>query len=132
MSRTKRNGLDAANAEPVKSDSNHAADFIATDDNGQLSFLPPLPFAPTWPRKHTLEDKALALLLDGRLIDHPEFEGDCGSWRLAAVVFNLRALGWPVDTIAKPAPTETRPGRTVALYRLPTKYAAQALTGGAV
>jgi len=26
----------------------------------QLSFLPPPPFSPTWPRQHTLEDKALA------------------------------------------------------------------------
>jgi len=97
----------------------------------QLSFLPPPPFSPTWPTRNTLEDKALALLLAGRLIDHPEFEGDCGSWRLAAVVFNLRALGWPIDTIPTPAPTDKRPGRTVALYQLPSKYAAQALAGGA-
>ncbi len=97
----------------------------------QLSFLPPPPFSPTWPTRNTLEDKALALLLAGRLIDHPEFEGACGSWRLAAVVFNLRALGWPIDTIATPAPTDQRPGRTVALYRLPSKYAALALAGGA-
>ena len=46
----------------------------------QLSFLPPAPFCPAWPTKHTLEDKALALLIAGRAIDHPEFEGDCGSW----------------------------------------------------
>jgi hypothetical protein len=97
----------------------------------QLSFLPPAPFCPAWPTKHTLEDKALALLMAGRLLDHPEFEGDCGSWRLAAVVFNLRALGWPIDTIPTPSPTDKRPGRTVALYRLPSKYAAQALAGGA-
>ena len=98
----------------------------------QLSFLPPPPFCPTWPTKHTLEDKALALLLAGRLIDHPAFEGDFCSWRLAAVIFNLRALGWPIDTCPTPAPTDKRPGRTVALYRLPTKYAAQALAGGAL
>ena len=131
MSRASKNGLDAANAEPVKSHSKHATDFIATDDNGQLSFLPPLPFCPTWPTKHTLEDEALALLLAGRLIDHPEFEGDCGSWRLAAVVFNLRALGWPIDTILTPAPTDRHPGRTVALYHLPSKYAALAHTDSA-
>lgn len=97
----------------------------------QLSFLPPAPFCPAWPTKHTLEDKALALLMAGRLLDHPEFEGDCGSWRLAAVVFNLRALGWPIDTIPTPSPTDKRPGRTVALYHLPAKYIAQALAEGA-
>jgi hypothetical protein len=95
----------------------------------QLSFLPPPPFCPTWPTEHTFEDKALALLMAGRLLDHPEFEGDCGSWRLAAVVFNLRALGWPIDTIPTPCPTNTRPGRTVALYRPSAKYIAQALAG---
>jgi len=97
----------------------------------QLSFLPPPPFAPSWPRKHTLEDKALALLLDGRAIDHPAFEGDCGSWRLAAVFFNLRVMGWHGVTTATPAPTETQPGRMVALYTLHPKFAALALHGGA-
>jgi hypothetical protein len=96
----------------------------------QLSFLPPAPFCPAWPTKHTLEDKALALLMAGRLLDHPAFQGDCGSWRLAAVIFNLRALGWPIDTMTKPSPSDTCPGRTVALYRLPAKYIAQALAGG--
>lgn len=97
----------------------------------QLSFLPLPKFFPTWPTKHTLEDKALAVLMTGRAINHPEFEGDCGSWRLAAVVFNLRALGWPIDTIPTPCPTEKSPGRTVAQYHLPAKFIAQALAGGA-
>ena len=132
MSRPNENGLNAANAEPVKTLSKRTHDFIASGTGEQLSFLPEPPFNPTWPTKHTLEDKALALLLAGRAIDHPEFEGDCGSWRLAAVIFNLRALGWPIDTCPTPAPTDKRPGRTVALYRLPTKYAAQALAGGAL
>lgn len=95
----------------------------------QLSFLPPAPFCPAWPTKHTLEDRALALLMAGRAIDHPAFEGHSGSWRLAAVVFNLRALGWPIDTIPTPSPTDKR--RTVARYSLPAAYVAQALAGGA-
>lgn len=95
----------------------------------QLSLLPPPPFCPDWPKKHTLEDRALALLMAGRVLDHPAFEGDCGSWRLAAVVFNLRALGWPIETMPTPSPTEKSPSRTVALYHLPSKYIAQALAG---
>jgi hypothetical protein len=40
----------------------------------QLSFLPPPPFCPTWPKRGTLADKALGMLMDGRMIDHPDFE----------------------------------------------------------
>lgn len=93
----------------------------------QLSFIDPPPFCPAWPKRNTLADRALKLFLDGRVFDHPDFLEGCGSWRLAAVVFQLRALGWPIDTIEIPAPSEEHPGRTIALYKLPAKYAAQAL-----
>lgn len=99
----------------------------------QLSFIDPPPFCPSWPKRNTLADRALKMLLDGRLFDHPDFLDGCGSWRLAAVVFRLRTLGWPVETIEIPAPSEVHPGRTIALYKLPATYAAQALalmTGG--
>ena len=93
----------------------------------QLSFLPPPPFCPTWPTKNTLADRALGLLMDGRMIDHPDFQDVTASWRLGAVVFTLRALGWPVETIDIPAPTEQSPDRVIALYKLDGKYTAQAL-----
>lgn len=93
----------------------------------QLSFIDPPPFCPAWPKRSSLADRALKMFLDGRVFDHPDFLEGCGSWRLAAVVFQLRALGWPIDTIEIPAPSEEHPGRTIALYKLPAKYAAQAL-----
>ena len=93
----------------------------------QLSFLPPAPFCPTWPKRGSLADTALGLLMDGRMIDHPDFQDVTASWRLGAVVFTLRALGWPVETIDIPAPTEQSPDRVIALYRLDGKYTAQAL-----
>jgi len=93
----------------------------------QLSFLLPPPFCPTWPQRGTLADKALGMLMNGRLIDHPEFESLTQSWRLAAVIFTLRALGWPVEKIEVPSPTENDPHRIIALYRLDGKYTAQAL-----
>ena len=93
----------------------------------QLSFLPPPPFAPTWPQRGTLADRALGMLMDGRMIDHPDFESSTQSWRLGAVVFTLRALGWPVETIEVPSPTEQSPNRVIALYRLDAKHTAQAL-----
>jgi len=67
------------------------------------------------------------MLMDGRLIDHPEFESRTQSWRLGAVIFKLRADGWPVETVEIPSPTEENPHRFIALYRLDGKYTAQAL-----
>ena len=93
----------------------------------QLSFLPPSPFSPSWPARGTLADTALGLLMDGRMIDHPDFQDVTASWRQGAVVFTLRALGWPVETIEVPSPTEHDPRRVIALYRLDGKYTAQAL-----
>ena len=99
----------------------------------QLSFLPPLPFCPTWPTRGTLADRALGMFMDGEHIDHPDFENRTQSWRLGAVVFTLRTLGWPVETIDIPSPTPENPDRVIALYRLDSKYTAQALAmnGGA-
>ena len=93
----------------------------------QLTFIDPPPFCPTWPNRNSLADRALRLFLDGRAFDHPDFIGACGSWRLAAVVFQLRALGWPIATVEVPSPSAEHPGRTIALYKLPAKFAALAL-----
>lgn len=93
----------------------------------QLSFLPPPPFCPTWPTRGTLADRALGMFMDGRHIDHPEFEQVTQSWRLAAVVFTLRTLGWPVEKIEIPSPTDESPDRVIALYHLHSKYVAEAL-----
>ena len=65
--------------------------------------------------------------MNGRMIDHPEFQDATASWRLGAVVFTLRTLGWPVETIEIPSPTKHSPDRVIALYRLDGKYTAQAL-----
>ena len=100
----------------------------ATQGTGeQLSFLPPPPFSPSWPTRNTLADRALGMFMNGDMLDHPDFESSTQSWRLGAVVFTLRALGWPIETIEIPSPTDQCPDRVVALYRLDAKYTAQAL-----
>ena len=93
----------------------------------QMSFLPPAPFCPTWPKKGTLADRALGMLMDGKVIDHPDFRGSTQSWRLGAVSFTLRTFGWPIETIEVPSPTEHCPDRTIALNHLPGEYIAEAL-----
>ncbi len=92
----------------------------------QLSFLEPVPFSPAWPCKNTLEAKALEFFLEGRKLNHPVFDAETGSWRLAAVVFTLRNMGWPIETKDAPAPSANAPGRTVAIYHLDAQYIAQA------
>lgn len=99
----------------------------------QLSFLPPPPFCPTWPTKGTLPDRALALFMEGRVLTTPDFQEVTKSWRLGATIHSLRDMGWPIDGITIPSPTEITPGRLITLYRLAGKYIALAsATGRAV
>lgn len=93
----------------------------------QMSFLPPPPFSPIWPTKGTLADRALGFFMDGARLNHPEFEARTQSWRLGAVVFQLRTLGWPVETVEIPAPTAENPHRIIARYHLAPQHVAQAL-----
>lgn len=83
----------------------------------QLSLLPAPAFAPRWPAAG-LARHALRMLLSGYTLDHPSFEKETGSWRLAAYVRELRALGWPIQAteVLRPIPENTR--RHVAAYWL--------------
>ncbi len=88
----------------------------------QTSFLPPPPFAPTWPQPGTLAAAALETFLRGEGLTHPQFEAVSFSWRLSAVVLALKALGWPIESDDIAAPTYENPHRTIARYYLPQKW----------
>ena len=90
----------------------------------QLSFLPPAPLSPVWPSSG-LALIALDALLSGDVIDHPGFEADTGSWRLAAVVNDLRRLGWPIQSDVAPDTLHDGRPRTVARYSLSPETLAQ-------
>ena len=98
----------------------------------QLSFLPPPPFNPTWPTPNTRDALALQLFLDGQRLDAEDFHAVSGSWRLADSVFQLKARGWPIESVDVPAPTEACPHRTISIYFLPARFIAEAaiLKGG--
>lgn len=86
----------------------------------QCELFEPPPFSPTYPRRATLAGEALALLLAGCAITHPDFEGITKSWRLSEMIRALRHdYGWPVQTVEIPAPTAERPDRFIAKYILP-------------
>jgi hypothetical protein len=88
----------------------------------QTSFLPPPPFAPTWPMPGTLAADALAIFMRGEGITSPQFEAVTFSWRLSAVVYTLRDLGWPIESVDIPSPTHENPHRYIARYYLPQKW----------
>jgi len=94
----------------------------------QTSFLPPPPFAPTWPQPGTLAARALDIFMRGESLTHPQFEAVSFSWRLSHVVYALKDLGWPVESRDIPAPTFENPNRCIACYRLPTAVIEQART----
>lgn len=93
----------------------------------QTSFLPPPPFAPTWPQPGTLAATALEIFLRGERLTHPQFEAVSFSWRLSAVAGVLRELGWPIEAADVPAPTYENPHRLIARYYLPQRFILQAL-----
>ena len=86
----------------------------------QLNLIDPPPFSPTYPNRSSLAGEALALLLSGRTLTHPEFEAITQSWRLSEPIRALRHdYGWPVETVEIPAPTAECPGRIIAKYVIP-------------
>ena len=86
----------------------------------QLTLIDPAPFSPKYPKRSTLAGEALARLLNGDALTHPEFEAVTCSWRLSEPIRALRHdYGWPVETIEIPAPTPERPDRFIARYVLP-------------
>jgi hypothetical protein len=98
----------------------------AGDAGGQLALLPEPPFSPIWPQSSTLAARLLDILLSGRTQTHPQFEALTFSWRLSAVVFELRELGWPVLAVDISAPTQACPDRIIAKYWLDPNIIAQA------
>lgn len=73
---------------------------------------------PALPTPGTRPAAALALLLKNGHLDQREFLDDAGGWRLAAAVFELRALGWPIGTDRVPVTCATGHAASIARYRL--------------
>lgn len=96
----------------------------------QMSFLPAPEFNPVFPTPNTITARLLSFLLNGQSFTHPEFEAITASWRLSAVVFVLRELGWPIESHDIPAPTPECPNRFISRYFLKPETI-KAVLGGA-
>lgn len=81
----------------------------ATSGSKQMSLLPEPNFKPKLPPKGTLAHRALLMMLQGRKISHPHFQDKTSSWRLAAHVYILKKLGWPIEAIEIPFRIENKP-----------------------
>lgn len=98
--------------------------------NKQLSLLDEPKFKPTVPEKNTLGHKALCMMLDGRKISHIDFQEVTSSWRLAAHIFKLTKMGWPVERIEVTHTTTHKPKyRRICRYFL-SREILNKLTGG--
>ena len=75
-------------------------------------------------------DPALDAMLNGEWLDHESFMRHTGSWRLAAVICTLRALGWPVQSRPIATANAEHEQRTIALYSLSSKDLAEAFANG--
>jgi hypothetical protein len=71
----------------------------ASTGSKQISFLPEPDFNPKVPSNNTLAFRALRMMLRGKKISHPDFEGKTASWRLAAQIHILKKMGWPIQTV---------------------------------
>jgi hypothetical protein len=67
----------------------------------QMSFLPEPPIQAVLPPPHTLAYKALRMLLEGRPLSHPDFQEKTASWRLAAHIYRLKKMGWPIERMGE-------------------------------
>jgi hypothetical protein len=83
----------------------------------QLSFLPPLELAATWPKPTTQPGIALKRLLKGERLTQPSYGLAC--WRLAAYIKELEYLGWPISSANVPCPPGLGTGRRIREYWLP-------------
>lgn len=98
----------------------------------QTSFLPEPDFNPIYPTPNTLPARCLSMMLNGQNFTHPEFEQITGSWRLSAVIFTLKGLGWPVESFDLPAPTKECQTRTISRYFLKPETIKAVFGGGDV
>jgi len=85
----------------------------------QTSFLPEPDFNPIYPCPGTLPARCLRMMLQAKSFTHPEFEQVTGSWRLSAVIFQLKELGWPVESVELQAPTPECAHRAISRYFMP-------------
>lgn len=96
----------------------------------QMSFLPEPDFNPVWPTPNTLPARCLSMMLAGYSLTHQDFIGITGSWRLAAAIYTLRELGWPIESTEIPSPLNDAPSRSIGRYSVSQETIEKTFGGG--
>ena len=106
----------------------------AYNGSKQMSFLPEPDFNPKLPKKNTLPWIALSLMLQGKKITHRSFDNKTESWRLAAVIHQLKKdFGWVIRDKDISQHTEKKPRRrTIRKYFLSLDIIKKFKKGGGV
>lgn len=104
------------NARPTEAapSANTQRDFTQAVQEPLPGFERPI-FAPVMPSAGTRPAEALAMLIANQCIDQRDFLAMHAGWRLAAAVFELRALGWRI--LSHHAPVILDSGECVHIAR---------------
>jgi hypothetical protein len=73
--------------------------------------------APAYPNINTLASRALSLLLQGSAITHRDFWVYAGTYRLSALIFELRKIGWVIRDTYELVPTSDPTTRRAHIKR---------------
>lgn len=86
---------------PIQTTNESALDSaIIANKPKQSNLFPELLNKPLEPLPGTLAARALWLLREQiHGITHPDFQRQTGSWRLSAVIFDLKEMGWPIESM---------------------------------
>lgn len=82
----------------------------------QLSFLPAAEVSPIHPPSATVAAHVLNLLIAGEVLTQPRVLKLGGGWRLAAHIFDLRELGWRIESDTVTRRRRGRAAQRVARY----------------
>lgn len=106
------------NARPAEAVPSAKSSAHSTPQQEALPGMERASEAPIMPRPSTRPAEALALLIARPHVDQRDFLDAHGGWRLAAAVYELRALGWPILTEHVPVVLDNGECSHIARYRL--------------
>ena len=76
-------------------------------------------FSPRLPSPSSKAGLALRILITGKSLTQPEYLRIDGSWRLSAIIFDLKnEYGWPIESLDIPAPCKENPNRYISKYKI--------------
>jgi hypothetical protein len=111
------------NAAPQNDNALREQGEVGTANNYESDF--------TYPQRRTQPARLLAMLLHSERIDPLRGWLELGIYRLSDTAFQLRGLGWPVETSSMPVKNRFNESCCVGQYSLPLETIEEAASKGA-